>query len=397
MSSWLVDALTATTLLMVLVLAARGIVRRWFGASTAYALWLIPALRLVLPPLDLFPAAPLPTTGTATNIVLAATDAAGSGGWFLFAWALGAIGFAGWQIVAYRLFVRRALAGVTPVSGGSVATVATRHVAGPAATGLLVRLILVPRDFDTRFSAVERDLALRHERVHLARGDLWANAAALGVLSLHWFNPIAHRAYRAFREDQELSCDAVVIAGAGAEERAAYGAAMVKSAWATAPFTVCPMTRTTNLKRRLKMVRMHKKSMLASAGGTVVAGLLAIGGMALTATGGIAAEPTGKSTTLIVKHLKGAASASAANGEIEARCGSAATASLTEALSKQMGKPVKVQIVNCGGEQQTSAQRLAAAEKARAGVVGSGQLNDAERTKVLAALDETIAKLKTEQ
>ena len=36
---------------MLLVLAIRRPVRRLFGAGPAYALWLVPALRLVVPPL----------------------------------------------------------------------------------------------------------------------------------------------------------------------------------------------------------------------------------------------------------------------------------------------------------------------------------------------------------
>ena len=51
------ETFVATTLLMLLVLAIRNPVRRLFGSRLAYALWLLPALRMVLPPLGaLFPA-----------------------------------------------------------------------------------------------------------------------------------------------------------------------------------------------------------------------------------------------------------------------------------------------------------------------------------------------------
>lgn len=55
MSAWLIETLAATALLMALVLVLRPLVRRAFGAGAAYALWLVPALRLVLPPLDVAP------------------------------------------------------------------------------------------------------------------------------------------------------------------------------------------------------------------------------------------------------------------------------------------------------------------------------------------------------
>ena len=48
---WLVEALIGATLLMLLVLAVRKPVARLWGAHMAYALWALPALRMVLPAL----------------------------------------------------------------------------------------------------------------------------------------------------------------------------------------------------------------------------------------------------------------------------------------------------------------------------------------------------------
>ena len=53
MISWLLDTLLGVTLLMLLVLAVRRPVARFFGAGWAYALWLLPPMRLLLPPLPL--------------------------------------------------------------------------------------------------------------------------------------------------------------------------------------------------------------------------------------------------------------------------------------------------------------------------------------------------------
>src|SRR3546814_16541245 len=49
MIAWAFDAIIGSTLLMLLVLAVRTPVARLFGATWAYALWLLPALRLVMP------------------------------------------------------------------------------------------------------------------------------------------------------------------------------------------------------------------------------------------------------------------------------------------------------------------------------------------------------------
>ena len=51
MTDWLLGTLLATTGLIVLVLLVREPVRRHFGARVAYALWLIPAARLLMPTL----------------------------------------------------------------------------------------------------------------------------------------------------------------------------------------------------------------------------------------------------------------------------------------------------------------------------------------------------------
>jgi hypothetical protein len=48
---WAIEALIASTVLMVAVLCLRGVVRRSFGPDIAYALWALPALRMLLPPL----------------------------------------------------------------------------------------------------------------------------------------------------------------------------------------------------------------------------------------------------------------------------------------------------------------------------------------------------------
>ena len=42
MISWLIDTLLGVTLLMLIVLAVRRPVARYFGAGWAYALWLLP-------------------------------------------------------------------------------------------------------------------------------------------------------------------------------------------------------------------------------------------------------------------------------------------------------------------------------------------------------------------
>ncbi|MDP8993592.1 MAG: hypothetical protein M3N07_01210, partial [Pseudomonadota bacterium] len=115
MSAWLIQNLAAASLLMLLVLALRQPVARLFGAGWAYALWLLPAARLVLPPL---PAGEIPSLLPSLAVAIpAAGEAAaplppdgGPGQWvpiLLALWAVGAAIFLAWQFLSYRAFLAR--------------------------------------------------------------------------------------------------------------------------------------------------------------------------------------------------------------------------------------------------------------------------------------------------
>lgn len=105
---------------------------------------------------------------------------------------------------------------------------ATHDVGLPASLGLWCPRIVVPADFSVRYNADERALILAHERMHLRRGDLHANLLAALMLCVGWFNPLMHLGWRAFRLDQELACDAAVLAQHPGKRRS-YATAMLKT------------------------------------------------------------------------------------------------------------------------------------------------------------------------
>jgi beta-lactamase regulating signal transducer with metallopeptidase domain len=291
MTFWLLETFAAISFLIVAVLLLRRPVARMFGAGWAYALWLIPALRLILPPLpQLSEALPpvvifIPATGGAASL----PAQAGSGQWMpllLATWAGGAVIFLVLQWLAYRAFVRRLDLSSRPARPplyGGIATFVSEAVDGPLAVGLVKPRIVVPADFSRRYGPSERRLAMEHELTHHRRGDLWWNVAAILVLALNWFNPLAWIAFLAFRTDQELACDAAVAARASAEERLDYALALVKSAARPGLIAACSMNGAGELKRRLRMMRSHRTSRLRSAGGGAALSLLAVGGLSLAA------------------------------------------------------------------------------------------------------------------
>jgi beta-lactamase regulating signal transducer with metallopeptidase domain len=322
--SWLAETLVSSTLLMLVVLALRRPVAQAFGAHVAYALWALPALRLMLPPLpgwstlyvpiahrgpaeplvlgivdpatatrlvsDTAATASLPAVATASPAFDPLIDSETLLPLLIALWSVGVVTWFGWQMLRYRRFLRQALAVATPLARvAGVEVLVTPAVAGPMAAGIRHRRILLPADFNSRYTPEERRLALLHEAAHHDRRDLAANLAGLAVVAVHWWNPVAHWAYRAFRRDQELACDASVLAGSSAETRAIYGSAVLKSACLRTPAAACAMNHKSQLKQRIAMMKTQYNGTRVVAGG-VFATVLIGSGLLLSASG-IAAVP----------------------------------------------------------------------------------------------------------
>ncbi|MBO9622581.1 MAG: peptidase M56 [Sphingomonas sp.] len=312
MIGWALETLIATTLLMLLVLALRGPVRKAFGAHMAYALWLLPVARLLLPqvPEGWREQAAAPVAVASDVIVAYVVEpislSATPGGtavvsspvdWIflaLVAWAGGAVLFLAYHLFAHSRYtaklLRRARLDRT-VAQGKVRVIETDAAHGPLAFGVFRKYVAFPRDFAERYDELERDLALAHELGHHARGDLIANWVALVVLSIHWFNPVAWRAFRAFRADQEMACDALVLAGRAQALRHAYGRAIVKSAHGGAVSAACHLHTINEVKGRLRMLsKTRKHSPIRTAAGLAGVGALSLAALGLTASGTQAAE-----------------------------------------------------------------------------------------------------------
>ena len=299
MIAWLALNIVWASAAMLLVLALRQPAARLFGAGIAYALWLVPALRLIQPPLPAWHGAIPSVASPETLVVFVEGTAAplppdgGPGQWvpiLLAIWAGGAAAFILWQWLAYRAFLARISRGARRICAHrGLPIVASEGAEGPLALGLVERRIVVPADFETRYAPTERVLALDHEAVHHRRGDLWWNLAALLVLALNWFNPIAWIAFRAFRADQELACDAAVTAGADSTVRHAYASALIKSASRPGLIAACPLNHADQLKRRLRMMKEHRRNRARLPGGLAILGLVtAIG---LTTGASVTAQP----------------------------------------------------------------------------------------------------------
>lgn len=430
MLAWLLENLVWASAAMLLVLAIRRPVARAFGAGAAYALWLIPLCRLLAPPADWLSAwlaTPLPSLPTLIVLPGDGVGAApppldGPGQWvpiLLAVWAGGAFLFLASQAWRYRLFLRRLDPLTDAGAHRGVTLVSSAAAEGPLALGLLRRRIIVPADFAARYAPAEQRLALDHEAYHHQRRDIWVNHLALAVLALNWCNPIAWLAFRAFRADQELSCDAAIAARATPEERSDYARALVKSASPPGLVSVCPLNSADQLKRRLKMLPSHRRAPRRLLAGSALAISLAAGGMMLGAPvhAQDKAEPKQERTRVIIMERQDRAGAASGEPterterrEIRIRRNADGTVT-TEGLDPEMQRQIdgcrdgnqalvnldegndsqRTRVVVCtqGGNAQGNVEALQAA---RERLAGNSELSGETRQRVLAELDRAIAR-----
>lgn len=278
----LLETTIASTFALLLVLLTRRRLRVAFGATVAYAAWLLvpvasiavllPAAsaetvsipfvyRFVAQPMQAAVAVAEPSIHLATRLCSA--------------WLLGVIAMLLYFIRQQHQF--KVSLGRLLVRGADV--LQADAVAGlPAAIGLMNPVIVLPADFDTRYSAEQQELMLVHERTHIRHGDLHANAAFLALRCLFWFNPLLHLVARAFRHDQELVCDQRVIARHPTSRRA-YGEAMFRTQLATQALPLgCHWGFTHPLKERIEMLKQPAPTLKRMLAGAALVSALVSGG-----------------------------------------------------------------------------------------------------------------------
>lgn len=330
---------------MLLVLLIRKPFARRFGAKAAYALWLVPLARFVIPPLPaswslsgwlgLAPA----TVADMPNPIVAAPDIAAevyvpadtatvtlsappppaaapqsapdpslidaifAQGPLLLViiWIAGSVLWLGKSFHQQRVF-RQLIDADSEAASVELQAQTTKIAAelglkrvpdvrasllcsGPLVTGLVRPVVLLPLWFEDDYTADERRDALVHELTHLRRHDLWAFQAARIVAATQWFNPLVHMALQAFRTDQESACDADVLRQTKISP-AAYGRTLVKAARLARPsdrrIAAASLTLAHPIKERLIMMQHPTPTLRSRLFGTALAS--AIGAAAIFTT-----------------------------------------------------------------------------------------------------------------
>ncbi len=118
--------------------------------------------------------------------------------------------------------------------------------------------------------------ALAHERRHIAHGDpFWSLVRALCV-TVYWFNPLVWVAAHLSRLDSELACDESVVRRLGDDSRFVYGHALLAMA-AGRPAALAPCFSTKNsLPRRIERLSTHTRTAMPAVISVLVCALLLI-------------------------------------------------------------------------------------------------------------------------
>lgn len=100
-------------------------------------------------------------------------------------------------------------------------------ISSPLTYGILHPVILLPKKLD-RNDQVALKYVLTHEYLHIRRFDAITKILFAAVLCIHWFNPFVWVMYVLANRDMELSCDAWVIRMMGAKNRSSYALMLIK-------------------------------------------------------------------------------------------------------------------------------------------------------------------------
>ena len=164
------------------------------------------------------------------------------GKWLFVAYATAAAGVLAYMIIQNVRFRRRLLKNrIAPLADEQLelyhALCEKRKVkpvpvwyVDPLPSACLVGVVKPYIALPLNLSESELPQVLTHELCHLKAGDPWWAALRNLCCIVHWFNPLVWIAARCVRTDCELACDERVTAGMEAQERLAYANTLVLAA-----------------------------------------------------------------------------------------------------------------------------------------------------------------------
>lgn len=151
-------------------------------------------------------------------------------------WLAGIIVFLTYHAIGYHLFKKRALRWSYPNQQVSIKqiykytskelninrqipVIISDNVYSPMMLGFLKPILILPQ---MNYSETELYYILKHELIHYKRRDVWYKLFMLMANAFHWFNPLVYLMFRQASKDLEISCDAEVLKTADDQARKQY-------------------------------------------------------------------------------------------------------------------------------------------------------------------------------
>ena len=102
---------------------------------------------------------------------------------------------------------------------GTIRMIEYPEADSPMIIGFLKPVLVLPKE---QYSIDELYFILKHELVHLKRGDVYFKLLFVAANAVHWFNPLIWMMQKEAAVDMELSCDERVTQGTSYDMRKAY-------------------------------------------------------------------------------------------------------------------------------------------------------------------------------
>lgn len=257
----LVEVFLVIGVYYVLLLAVMPVLRRHFSARVCAMLWLLPDFLYLLNNMNQLAAEHPLVIHLPGKLV-----------YVLFAiWAAGAAGVLGWKVLSHLRFRRRVLKDAVSVTDEETLAVwqaelarawvkktkwklvRSQSLTTPLSIGLFDRttcVVLPARSYTPQ----ELSLVLRHEIIHICRGDPSSKFFMAFCTAMCWFNPLMWVAMRKSADDFELSCDETVLLDEPQPVRREYAELLLNTAGDERGFTTCLSATASALRYRLKNV-----------------------------------------------------------------------------------------------------------------------------------------------
>ncbi|MEC4725138.1 M56 family metallopeptidase [Shewanella sp. D64] len=270
MLNWLMEQTILISLIAVILLISHKQILKHLGAHHTYALWLVvPMLLISSAIIHLVPnllsnsrIIQLEHYRVLADKTLADSELFLSASTLLAIWSIGLIVMLlviGLQAIKLKHLIAHSSPFVMPEA--RLPIIQHREIHSPMLVGLRRPNIIVPLGFEL-LTVNQQAAVIEHEQYHHHRGDI-----ALNII-----------AYRRFRDDQELACDAQITASMSTNEKIAYSRALLTySQQAHIGMLHTHYGNKHILKERiLQMKKQHGKSTLAIVGLTLGLGFASL-------------------------------------------------------------------------------------------------------------------------